>query len=393
MAAVVVRVNEEESLREPLLGDNAEASDRDAPAQNAEAAAPQPLQPPPKPRPDSALRQLWRILAECRDVRGRLALGCCFLLFGSVSKNALPLLAGRLLDVVTNAGDGASRAERTDALNRLALLLAAVAVATGCLSGIRSWLFDTASERVVARVRRRVYASLMQQELAFFEATTSGALVSRLSTDTEQLRDVGTTNISMLLRGIVDLVVCLALMFSTSWRLTCLTLGVTPVVALLAVHFGRKLRELSKQARTAAADATSAAADALGAIRTVRAFAREAAETKVFDAAVDRGLGLALRAVLAGSAFSGLVTASAWLFVLHLARGALTPSQVGIGSISLVFSFGARQVLSGDMSAGDLQAFILYAISIGGATGTLSSVLVSTMTASARSKRSPRFSD
>lgn len=314
---------------------------------------------------------LWagfaRILRETKTVRPQLAIGCVFLLAGSLAKNMLPLLAGRLLDAVARGQAGGLDAQKQ--LNTVVLQLVGAALATGLLSAVRSYLFNSASERVVAGIRSRLFHSLLRQELGFYDSITSGSLVSRISADTESLKDAGTTNVSILLRSFTDLVVALALMLATSWRLTLMALSVTPLTVLVVGNLGRKLRRLSKEARAAAADASSSAADCIGAMRTVKAFAREQAEARHFDASVDRTLALGLTSAMAGSLFM-----------------AFAITVMGC-VLALVFWYGALQVLRQRMTLGSLQAFVLYAVGIAGAFGGISGVLVSTMTAIGASAR------
>jgi ABC-type multidrug transport system fused ATPase/permease subunit len=321
-----------------------------------------------KPRP-SALVSWKRIWREAADVRPQLALGCVFLVFSSLSFNALPYLAGRLLDAVASGPAAPSPAAARARLDAVVLQLVGVAALSGLASGVRSYLFNSASERVVARVRSRLFRALCRQDLSFFDANTSGSLLSRVSADTESLKDAATTNVSILLRSVANVTVALAMMLATSWRLTLLALGITPAVALCVAHFGRALRQLAKDTRAAAAEASSVAGDTLGAIRAVKAFAREAAEAAHFDAAVDKTLALGIATAARGSVFMSLST------------------SVMISVVALVFWFGGVQVLHGRMSVGALQAFVLYAVGIAGAVGGLSSVVISLMTAVGASER------
>ena len=122
----------------------------------------------------SALSSWRRIWAEARDVRPALAVGCVFLLLASASFNGLPYLAGKLLDAVaTNAEGNAAAARRR--LNSVALQLICLALVSGALSGTRMFIFNSASERVVAHIRARLFRALLRQELNFFDTNVSGA--------------------------------------------------------------------------------------------------------------------------------------------------------------------------------------------------------------------------
>ena len=130
----------------------------------------------------SALNSWRRIWQEARDVRPALALGCVFLVLASASFNGLPYLAGKLLDAVTTdvaGADDAAAARRR--LNSVALQLILLAVVSGALSGTRAYIFNSASERVVAHIRARLFRQLVRQDLTFFDDNVSGAPPHRLT--------------------------------------------------------------------------------------------------------------------------------------------------------------------------------------------------------------------
>jgi len=315
-----------------------------APA-DEEAASPLLIDTPASRKPPAekgssfaALRRIW---AEADFVRPQLALGCVFLLAGSVLFNGLPYLAGQLLDTVTDRRDPEKARSR---LNVIALQLVLLAVVSGVASGIRAYLFNSSSERVVARVRQRLFRAILAQEVAFFDTETSGGLLSRISADTETLKDAATTNVSILLRSVANVTVALGAMFATSWQLTLLALLVTPAVAALVIFFGRGLRQLSKDTRNAAAEASSLAGDALGAIRALKSYAKETAESVSFDRAVNRTMELGIKTAVRGSIFQTVVTA------------------LVVGEISLVLWYGGLQVIDGATTIGQLQAFVLYVL-------------------------------
>jgi ABC-type multidrug transport system fused ATPase/permease subunit len=362
-----VRVDEDE--QRGLLGD----APRGAPAAKPRAGPQADDAAEGGKKQQSALAAWRRIWAETVDVRPQLAAGCVFLLLASLAFNGLPYLAGQLLDAVASGGASdatpAQAAAAKRRLNAVAAQLVLVAFASGVSGGVRAYLFNGASERVVSRVRTRLFRALLRQDVAFYDVNTSGSLLSRVSADTELLKDAATTNVSILLRSCSNVVVALVMMFATSWRLTLLSLGITPAVALGVAHFGRALRTLSKDARAAVADSSSTAGDTLGAIRTVKACARERAEAAHFDAAVDRSLALGLAMAARGAVFMALA------------------SSVMVAVVALVFWYGGRQVIAGAMTVGALQAFVLYAVGIAGAMGGLSGVAISLMTAVGASTR------
>ena len=112
--------------------------------------------------------------------------------------------------------------------------------------GLRMYLFTVAGERIVARLRQRLYGHIVGQEVAFFDSRRTGELVSRLASDTTVLQATVTVNASMALRNVVLLVGGLTLMFLTSVQLTLLMLLLVPPIAIGAVLVGKRIERISR---------------------------------------------------------------------------------------------------------------------------------------------------
>ncbi|KAM0849648.1 hypothetical protein ACQ4PT_053592 [Festuca glaucescens] len=166
--------------------------------------------------------------------------------------------------------------------------------------------------------------------------TGTGELLSRLSEDTQIIKNAATTNLSEALRNVTTTAIGLGFMFSTSWKLT------------FAVRkFGRFLRELSHQTQAAAAVASSIAEESFGAIRTVRAFAQEPHEVSRYGGKVNETLKLGLKQAKVVGLFSGGLNAASTL------------------SVVIVVIYGANLTINGYMTTGSLTSFILYSLTVG----------------------------
>jgi ABC-type multidrug transport system fused ATPase/permease subunit len=150
------------------------------------------------------------------------------------------------------------------------------------------------------RLTIRLFTNILAQEVAFFDGVTSGSLISRLTADTALLKNVATQNLSMALRGVATAIIGLAFMFSTSYKLTLVVVGAFPPLIAVAMWQGRRLRVLSRLTQTALAEATAVAEDSMGAIRTVRAFAREEDESAHFSRSVDKALAVEMQVRMSG---------------------------------------------------------------------------------------------
>ncbi|MCD9639515.1 hypothetical protein HAX54_024097 [Datura stramonium] len=215
--------------------------------------------------------------------------------FGRVLSLAKPEAGGLVISSTPE-----QKSEALSVKNTILEIFLIVIVGSVC-TALRAWLFSSASERVVARLRKNLLSHLVGQEIAFFDITRTGELLSRLSEDTQIIKNAATTNLSEALRNLATAFVGLGFMFQTSWKLTYLS----------KLH-----RELSHKTQAAAALASSIAEETFGAIRTVRSFAQEDYEISRYSEKVDEtlklGLGQALLhpsilySLTVGSSVSGL---------------------------------------------------------------------------------------
>lgn len=292
----------------------------------------------------------WRrLLGLARPEAPMIAAATVALVLGS----GLSLLAPQGIRVLMDAvGQPNGRA----VLDRAVLALLGVFVLVGVFGFLRAWHFTLAGERVVARLRKDLYAHLVQQEVGFFDAQRTGELMNRLASDTGILQNSVTVNVSMALRFLLQAVGSLAILFWTSWRLTLLMLAVVPFVAVGAVVFARTVRKLSRQTQDALAAASEVAEETLSNIRTVRSFAREGEETRRYAGKVDAAFQLGRRLAVVYGSFQGVM------------------GFAGYAAVALVLWYGGTQVIAGTLSVGDLTAFMLYTLFLAFALATLSSL-------------------
>jgi ATP-binding cassette subfamily B protein len=271
------------------------------------------------------------------------------LALSSTATLSLPLAFRRMIDEGFSGGGGA-------AIDRAFVLLFGVAVMLALATAARFYFVSMLGERVVADLRDRLYAHLLRLDAAFHDRTRSGELVSRLTADTELLRSVIGSTMSVALRSLVTFAGGLAMLFVTSPRLAAYALIGIPLAVLPIVLGGRRLRGIARSNQDLVADANALAAETLGAIPTVRAHAREPFERSRFDAALQTAVAMARRRIRAQS----VVTALAIVLIF--------------GAITLVLWSGAHDVVAGRMTAGALGQFVLYALIAGGSVGALAEV-------------------
>ena len=261
---------------------------------------------------------LWRLLAESRPERWLLVGATAALAVSTVASLALPALFGRIIDSLTLRSPDA---DANNAALRLEIAaLVGASVANAGFSFLRGYLFAVAGERVVARLRRRLFQALMAQEVGFYDQSRVGELVSRLGGDTTMLKEAATSNVSMALRWGATVVGGTVYLFFVSWKLTLVMLTIVPAVAVTARLYGKYVKQLSKETRAALAEATEVAEESMAALRTVRAFANEPRQEAAYGAKVERTRALGVRAALAGGVFTGGTTGVTSLAFIAIVR-------------------------------------------------------------------------
>ena len=240
-----------------------------------------------------------------------------------------------------------------------------LAVATYARFYLVSWI----GEKVVADLRRAVFAHVLSLDLGFFETTRTGEILSRLTTDTTLLQVVIGSSVSVALRNILIFVGGATLLVITSPKLTGIVFLFVPAVVAPIVLIGRIVRRRSRNAQNEIAAVSGYAEEALGAIRTVQAFTHEMHDQANFADTVGNALTAAIARIRARAALTAIVI----LFVFS--------------AVGLILWLGGRDVIAGTMSAGDLLAFVFYSILVAGSVGAISEVVADLQRAAGATER------
>ncbi len=303
---------------------------------------------PPAPRRSlgqlGSLRTLWPFV---RRHRGLLAAWLAALAISSAATLSLPTAVRQMIDHGFSGGGQ---------INQAFALLFVVAVVLAIATAARFFFVSLLGEKVVSDLRRQLYVHLIGLDAGFHDRNRSGELVSRLSADSELLRSVIGSTISVALRSGVTVIGSLSMLFVTSPRLAAFALIGIPLAVLPIVLGARRLQKASRASQDRIADANTLAAETLGAVRTVQAHARETYEGGRFGAALDVSVRTARRRI----GTQAWVTAAAIVLVF--------------GAIVLVLWSGAHDVIDGRMTPGTLGQFVLYALIGGGSVGALAEV-------------------
>jgi ATP-binding cassette subfamily B protein len=316
----------------------------------------------PEPRSKRSLGSLTLLWRAATRYPLQLAAFALALLVAALSTLAIP----RSFQQIVDKGFGA---ETASTIGPYFIGMLGVVALLGIATAVRFYFVSWLGERVVADLRRAVHANLLTLDPAFFEENRPSEIASRLTADTAIIEQVVGTSISMALRNTVMGVGGVVYLFTISPKLTALLLLGIPLVVLPMAYMGRRVQALSRTSQDRVAGVGSIVSEALGAIRIVQAFTQEANESKRFADAVEAAFAAAKRRIR----LRALLTA----VVITLIFGAIT----------LVLWEGARDVISGDMTGGEITAFVLTAAIVAGAFGALTEVYSDVMRAAGAAGR------
>ena len=297
----------------------------------------------PSPKP------LGRILPRLRPYRGRLIVAAVCLLVAAGVGLGFPQIVRHLLDAAFQQHD-------RSLLNRIAVGLVAMFALQGFMNFVQVYLLTSTTERVVAELREEVFSHLVTLSPGFFTERRTGELTSRLSADLALLQSLMSTWVSEFSRQSLFLVGGIVLLTITHPSLTRTTLAVVPIVVGTVFVFGRRLRRASTGVQDRVADAMAHADEAFSQIRTVQSFVRERYETRRYGSMLSDVVQAAIKRAWIRAAFFGIV------------------GFVGFVGVVAVLWQGGELVLEGQLTAGALVSFLLYAITVAAAVGSLASL-------------------
>ncbi|RJG55822.1 ATP-binding cassette domain-containing protein [Sphingobium terrigena] len=232
----------------------------------------------------------------------------------------------------------------------LLLIVIILAVASALRFYFVSWL----GERVVADIRSATQANLLRQAPRFFEENRPSEIASRMTADTAVVEQVVGSTVSIALRNLVTGIGGLIYLFALAPKLAAMLLLGIPVILLVLISLGRKVRSLSRASQDRLADVGSVTNEVLAAMKIVQAFGQEGREAARFDATVESGFGTARRRIRLRAIMTAVVI------------------SLVFGSITAVMWQGALDVAAGKLSGGSIAAFVLTGGLVAGAFGSLS---------------------
>ena len=281
-----------------------------------------------------------------RPYRARLAVAFVAMLVSA----GMVLVIGEGLRRVIDEGFAKGRADLLNA--SLATLVALIAV-LGAVTFIRVYNVYWVGARFTADLRTRLYGHILSLSTDFFEGTRTGDTVSRLTNDVTLIESAIGGTLLYALRMAFTLAGCAVMLFLTSVKLSILALACLPAVVLPIGILGVRVRKLARVVQDRVADVSAQVDETLHEIRTVQAYGHEGADREAFRGRAD--------AVFAAASRRSLFLSALIASVIVLAFGA----------VGMLLWVGANDVFAGRLTAGELTAFIFYAVLMANATFVL----------------------
>lgn len=304
----------------------------------------------PKTKINSAsLGNVGKLLRYLKPYRGKFLFGLFFLFLSSVSLLAFPVLMGSMVD----AAQGQQNLAFIPAdIKTIGIIAFFILFFQSFVSFFRIRFFVEVAEKALADIRRDTYFNLITLPMDFFANRRVGELNSRLSADLSQIQDTMTTTFAEMIRQAILLVGGVSFLFIVSAKLTLLNLSILPIIVVIAVFFGKFIRNLSRKAQDKLAESNTIVQETLQGISNVKAFVNEAYEANRYQNSLKVVVNLALK----GATYRGLFAS----FILFCIFGAI---------VSVIW-YGSCLISTGELSVGDLTTYIISSLFVAGSMGS-----------------------
>ena len=283
----------------------------------------------------------------------------------TIAASAVLIMGVGLRSLVDKGFSGGDTGLLDNALIGLLVVITVLTTATYARFFLVSWI----GERIVADIRRDVFNKVIGLSPGFFEITRVGEVLSRLTADATLLQSVVGSQVSVALRNVLLFLGGTTMLMVTSPRLTGFVFLVVPLVVVPIIVFGRRVRRLSRDSQDRVADVGAYLDETLNAVRTVQAFVHEPVDRERFGGRVTDALTTAV----------GRIRARAFLTAVVM--------MLVFGSVGVILWLGGHDVLTGRITAGELSAFVFYAIVVAGSVGAISEVIGDLQRAAGASER------
>ncbi|EAP96405.1 ABC transporter ATP-binding protein/permease [Vibrio splendidus] len=305
----------------------------------------------PEPKPEKkSLSILFELSKFIQPYKGRVIAALIALIFTA----SLTLSVGHGIRLLIDQGfSQQSLSDLGSAIQFIMVVVVLISIGTF----FRFYLVSSVGERVSADIRLSVFNHVVTLHPSYFETNGSGDIMSRITTDTTLLQSIIGSSFSMAMRSALMCIGAIIMLFATNIKLTLIVLASVPFILIPILVYGRRVRALSRQSQDSMSDVGSYAGEAIEHIKTVQSYSREAQEKASFAVEVEKAYEIGRQRVKQRAILiSGVIV-------------------IVFSAISGMLWVGGSDVINGTMSAGDLAAFVFYAIMVASSLGTISEVM------------------
>ncbi len=291
------------------------------------------------------MKNYKRLLLMLLPYKKALFVGSIFLIAASGTNLAVPLYIRNLVDTVMVE-------KNLDQLNTIAVTIGLLFFIQLVCQTIHNYLFDVTEKRVIADFRIKLFDHLHKMSVSYFVKRRTGEIMSRMTNDVTTIESIVTDLPATALQQSIRLVGGIIIIIYMNWKLTFMILILAPLLALFARVFGRKLKKLSTEIQDKLAISTTILEENISCYQIVKSFVRDQLESIRFSKAIEESFISARKRVIISAFFGpsiGFIAFSTSLVLLW---------------------YGGREVITGEISPGELIAFILYATIIAGPMGS-----------------------
>ncbi len=307
------------------------------------------------------IRQAMVLFNYLRPYKGKFILSLVFIALSAFTTSLFPLFLGKMIDAaapgtatVPAAGSSSMMpfGEQLRNLNwdlNTTLLLIFIQLGFQMLfSYMRVYLLTEVGERSLAGMRKDVYSKLLTMPMSYFSEKRVGELSNRISSDLSQIQDAISFTLAEFLRGIFTLVIGLVFIFWISTKLALVMLAVVPLIAILAVLFGKRIRKMARRAQDQLAESGTIVQETFQGITVVKAFTSEYHEISRYVKSISAVVDTAISNARYRGAFISFMIFSVF------------------GAIAFVMWYGVNMIRSGELSLGSLTMFVIFSMFVGG---------------------------
>lgn len=308
-----------------------------------------------------SLRQALVLFSYLKPYRGKFILSLVFIALSAFTTSLFPLFLGKMIDAaapvanIPGLGDNNLSSQfgfdlksiRWSLNTTLMLIFIQLGIQT-IFSYMRVYLLTEVGERSLADMRRDVYSKLLTMPMSFFTEKRVGELSNRISSDLSQIQDAISFTLAEFLRGIFTLIIGLIFIFWISTKLALVMLAVVPVIAILAVVFGMRIRKMARKAQDQLAESGTIVQETFQGIAVVKAFTNEFYEIGRYVRSIYAVVNTAISNARYRGAFISFMIFSVF------------------GTIAFVMWYGANMIQSGQLTMGSLTMFVIFSMFVGG---------------------------